>query len=164
MGGSWLMIASMAVSAMQSIQKGEQEQDYRNFQADQAEADAQAEREAGEVRASKVRKLGKSTQSEAVASLAASGVEVTAGTPVKIQQQITRNAEEDALNEILYGERKGRRLEQTAASERAAGSRASSAGYMGAFGSVLSGGAKLTGPGWKTVSNPGNSGVVSINE
>jgi len=150
----WLMAASMAFSAVQSMNKGDQEQDFHRFQADQAEADATAEREAGEVRASKVRRAGKSAQSEAVAALAASGVEVTAGTPVKIQTQIARNAEEDALNEILYGDRKGRRLDQNAAMERAAGSRAASAGYMGAVSSVLAGGAKMAGDGWKTAAKP----------
>ena len=144
------MIASTAFSAMQSIQKGEQEEDFQNYQAEQASADAQAEREAGEVRATKVRKASKSTKSEATAALAASGVEVSAGTPVRIEGQIVRNAEEDALNEILYGERKGRRLEQSAQEHRAASERASTAGYMGAVGSVLSGGSQMVGSGWKT--------------
>lgn len=152
-GFEWLMVASTAMQTVQSLNKGEQEEDFHRFQAEQANADAQAEREAGEVRAGKVRRGGKSTQSEATAALAASGVEVTAGTPVKIASQITRNAEEDALNEILYGERKGRRLDQQATLERQAGERASAAGTMGAIGSVLSGGAKLAGPGWKSAAN-----------
>lgn len=156
-----LMVASTAVQAIGSISKGEQEEDYRNYQAAQMQADADAEREAGEVRASKVRKAAKGTKSEAVAALAASGVEVGAGTPVKIQTQIIDNAEEDALNEILYGERKGKRLDQQAVAERQAGERASSAGYMGAAGSILSGGAKV-GSGWKAAAT--GKGLLSTGD
>lgn len=163
-GMEMFMIGSTVFSAVQSLDKGEQEEDFHNFQAEQATADAGAEREAGEVRASRVRRAGKGTKSEAVSALAASGVEVSAGTPIKIQTQITRNAEEDALNEILFGDRKGRRLDQQSDVERAAGERSSNAGYMGAFGSVLSGGAKLVGPGWKKASQSRDVGVVSIDE
>lgn len=158
-GFEWLMVASTALQTMSRLDQGEQEQQSSNFQAEQSEADAQAEREAGEVRATKVRKQGKYQQSEARASLAASGVEVTAGTPVRIEQQIVRNAEEDALNEILYGTRRGDRLDQDAALYRQAGERAHVAGQRRAVGSVLSGGAAIVGAGWKkAVQRPTPSG------
>jgi len=145
------MIASTAFSAVSQISQGQQQKRFNEWQAQQAEADAQAERELGQIQADKTRRAGRSQQSEARAALAAGGVEVDSGTPVRIYQEIDRRAEEDALQQILYGTRKGTRLEQEAASQRIAGDRAEAGGYRGAIGSVLRGGANLMGPGWKTV-------------
>lgn len=172
-------IAATAFQAVSSMSQGSQKQDYydaqaqererqaaveqRNaeFQAQQAEADASAERGAATVRADKVRKQGRQQQSEARAALAAAGVEVGAGTPVAIASTIGRNAEEDALNEIMFGARKADRLDQNAAVtrqygadavaagsasadlSRRAGDNAAREGVTSAFGSVLSSGMKL---------------------
>lgn len=144
-------IASTAFSAVSSIQQGQQQQKYADYQAAQANADAQAEREAGQVQAKQVRKAGKYQQAEATAALAASGVEVGAGTPLKIDQQIGRNVEADALNTILYGTRTGARLDQQAQGLRASGSNAAAAGVRSAFGSVLSAGSSYYGKGWGSV-------------
>lgn len=146
-------IAATAVQAVGAITQGEQQQDYHNFMAAQAEADAQAEKEAGEVRAAKVRRAGIGVQSEATASLAASGVEVGAGTPMRIHEEIGQRYEADALQEILTGNRGAARLRQQAQIERAAGSRAVAAGWRGAFGSVLAGGAEVS-KGWKAPGAP----------
>lgn len=143
-----MAIASTTFSAVSSIAKGQQEQDFANFQAAQANADAQAERESSQVRAQQIRKAGKYQQAEATAALAASGVEVGAGTPLTIDQQIGRNVQADALNEILNGTRSGARLDQQAAGLRASGKNAAAAGVRNAVGSVLSAGAKYYAPGW----------------
>lgn len=180
-----LQVVATAFSAVQSINRGKEQQQFYDaqaaeqerraaverqnaeFQAAQADADAVAEREAGEVRASKTRKLGRSQQKEARAALAAAGVEVGAGTPLKIESAIGANAESDALQEILYGTRKGARLDQqagllrqygaqteaagaaSAGLSRQAGENAADKGTADAFGSVFSSGAKLLGDGWK---------------
>jgi hypothetical protein len=136
-----LTVASTAFSAMNQISQGNQQKKYADFQANQAMADAQAEREAGMVRADQVRKAGKSQQSEAKASLAAGGVEVGAGTALTIDQDIYQSSEERAMQEILYGRRSGERLEQEAAGFRAAGRNARTAGYGRAGASILSSGA-----------------------
>lgn len=147
-GMEWLMVASTAVKTVGALNEGEQQKDYHNFLAAQAEADSQAEKEAGQVRARKVRQAGRAQRSEASAALAASGVEVGAGTALTIDQKIVRNTEEDALQEILTGERKGQRLIQQSQIERSAADRASAAGMRGALGSVLAGGAEIA-KGWQ---------------
>jgi hypothetical protein len=144
----YLAIGSTAFNAMGKIQEGQQKKQLYDYQAAQADADAQAEREMGMVRADKVRKAGQRTQSEATAALAASGVEVGAGTPLKIFEEIGADSEEAALQEILYGTRKGARLEQEAQLGRMAGRNARAEGYSGAVGSILSGGAAIA-KGWK---------------
>jgi hypothetical protein len=149
-----LMIGSTALSAVNQINQGNQQKEFADYQAAQADADAQAEREMGQVRADKVRKAGRAQQSEARAALAAGGMEVGAGTALTIDEKIALSAEEDALQEILYGSRKGARLNQEAQGSRAAGRNARAAGYAGAAGSVLSAGARFYGPGWRTPVGP----------
>jgi hypothetical protein len=139
------------MSAASAISEGKQKKDYANFQANQANADAIAEKEHGIVEAGKIRKQGKYTSAEAASALAGGGVEINAGTALKIDQQIARNTEEDALQQILFGTRKGGRLDQEATGLRAAGKNAQRAGYMKATGSLLSAGASLASPGWKRV-------------
>lgn len=146
-----LLIAGTAVSAGTAYVQGQQQKKFNNFQAAQATADAAAEREAGAVRADKTRKMGRAQQSEARAALAAGGVEVGSGTPLVIDDEIFKRSEEDALQEILYGSRRGDRLDQEGQGLRMAGSNAGTAGTMGAVGSVLSGGAQLYGGGWRRV-------------
>jgi len=141
-----LSMISTAVSVISSLSQASQKQDYYDYQAEQARADAQAEREAADVRAEKIRKLGTKQQSEAKAALAGAGVEVGAGTPVRIAQQIQKNAEEDAQNESLYGQRKGQRLEADAQGYKIAGDNAMDAGMLRAGGSLLTGWQKS---GWK---------------
>lgn len=138
-----------------------QAQDALRFQAEQARADAQAEREAGEVAATHTRRSGQKVQSEATAALAASGVEVGAGTPLLVEEQIARTAEEDALNQILYGVRRGSRLDQAAEIallEGAQGAQAAQtqigflqeAGRNARTGSLLSAGGTIL-SGWSSV-------------
>lgn len=152
-GASMFMLAASAFKAVSAIQEGKQQQAFYNYQSEQQAADANAEREAGQVRAEKARKAGRYQQSEARASLAASGVEVSAGTPEKIQTAITRTTEEDALQEILYGNRKGTRLDQESALSREAGKRAVTTSQRSAFGSLLAGGAAVKG-GWTQAPAP----------
>jgi len=148
-GAEMLLIGATAIQATGAIQRGNEEKKFGEFQAQQAEADAKAEREAGQLRADKIRKAGKSQQSEARASYAASSIDVSRGSPEVIADEIEESAESDALNEILYGNRKGARLEQDAAVSRKAGGMAQMAGRRAAFGSVLSSGSEIS-KGWKT--------------
>lgn len=153
-GLEMFVIGTSAFKAAGDLKRGKQEEQFANFQANQANADAIAEREAAGVKADKIRKAGKSQQSEARAALAASGVEVGAGTPEKIETEIETSAEEDALNEILYGKRKGDRLDQDAELLRRSGRLARQSSKASAFGSLLSAGGEV-GKGWKTKKGPG---------
>ena len=121
-------IAASAMSAMSSISKGQQQQDMANYQAAQANADAQVEREVAQVNADKIRKAAKSQQSSARSALAASGVVADSGTPLVIQGDIIDRGEQDALTELLTGVRKGQKLDSEASGLRVAGSNAKAQG------------------------------------
>lgn len=146
-----MMAISTGMQVVSAIQQGNQQGAMNDYQARQGQADAQAEHEAGEVRADKVRKAGKAQQSEARASLAASGVEVGAGTAVKIVQDIGRNAEEDAQQQLLQGLRTAARLDSEAQASTIAGSNARTSGYMRAGGALFEGAIKS---GWPSVRQP----------
>lgn len=149
---SMLMAIQTGVQVISAISQGDQQAQQYEWQARQAAADAQAEREMGEVRADKVRKAGRRQQSEARAALAASGVETGSGTPIKIDQEIVRNAEADAQQELLSGNYRGQRMSAEAAGLSISGSNARTSGYMRAAGSLLNNADGLL-KGWKAGSN-----------
>jgi hypothetical protein len=138
-----------AFSAVAAISQGQQKSDMYEYQARQAEADARAEGELAEVRADKIRKAGRYQQSAARAALAAGGVEVGSGTPVRIVQQIGQDAESDAQQELLYGKRAAGRLQVSANVYDMAADQAETAGYVRAGGSLLAAGSSF-GKGWIT--------------
>jgi hypothetical protein len=132
------MVAGAVVSASAAVYSGVQADKQADAAADQTEADAAAVRGEAMVRARKIREAAKAQQSEAVAALAASGVEVQSGTAEQIQTDIGERGEEDALNTILTGGNASRSMGREASMERLAGSTARTSGYINAGSSVLS--------------------------
>lgn len=136
-----IMIGSTAISTVGAIQQGQQQKAYNNFQADQANADAAAERGMGEVRAGKIRKAGIVAQGEATAGYAGAGIDTTVGSPLAVKEKLGRNVEEDALTELLTGQRRGRALDVNAQGYRAAGRNAETSSMFSAGASLLGGAA-----------------------
>lgn len=145
-----MLIASTVMQGYSMLQQGRQASAMANYEAKQAEANAASERSAAAVRADKVRKMGRMQQSSARAALAASGVRVGEGSALVIDQTIGRDAEEDALTEIITGKYRGAALDTQAELSRISGRNARSASYLGAAGSVLAGGYQVA-KGWKGV-------------
>jgi len=141
--GNILTAASAGMQVVSAVSKGAQQQDMANYQAAQAQADAQVEREVAQVNADGSRRAAKSQQSSARSALAASGVVADAGTPLMIQGDIIDRGEGDALTELLTGTRKGSKLDNEAAGLRVAGKNAKAAGYASAAGSLLATGGKI---------------------
>lgn len=131
-----------ALQAIGSIQQGNQQRQLAEAQAAQLDLQAAQERDAAIAQAEKIRRAGRSQAAQAEASYAASGVSVGTGTPVRINETITRDAEEDAYMTILTGDRRGQTLDTEAALNRRAGRNAQQAGYVGAASSVLGGASK----------------------
>lgn len=118
------------------------------FNAQTAEADADEAREAAALNAFKTRKLGKKVTSSARATLGASGVAVDRGTGERLQSAIGEASETDALEQIMFGDKRAARLEKEAEMQRQAAENARKAGKRNAFGSLLQGGAQMFGA-WK---------------
>lgn len=134
----YALAAAAAVSAYSSYQQGENQKDWADYQARQAEADAKAEKSAAEVQAEKIRKMARIQAGEATASLAGSGVDVGEGTALNINKEIYRNAEDDAVMTIFGGVDRAARGNAEAAGYRLKGSQAQQAGYLNATSSLLS--------------------------
>ena len=142
-------VASAGVSAYSAIRQGEQQKEWGDYQAAQAQADANADRSAAEVHAGMIRKMARRQAGEANASLAGSGVEVGEGTALNINKEIYANAEEDAMLTIFGGIDRAKRGAAEADAYRLKGSQAQQAGYLNATSSLLASGATVA-KGWKT--------------
>lgn len=142
-------IGASVLSAGGALYSGQQQKKMANYQAAQAEADAEASKAAARVEADRIRKAGRAQAAQANASLAASGVETGEGTALRITSDITRDAEQDAYQTILNGVNQGARLNAQAQADRISGKNASTAGYINAGGSLLSAGGKSY-SGWKS--------------
>ena len=138
--------------------QAKQQEANAKFSAAQAEADAAAEAASARLEAERIRKASKKQRAQAVAAAAASGVDVDSPTAVKIDEAITRNAEEDAVLTILGGGDRAARLRQQAQADRIEGSNARTAGRIQQGSTLLSAAATYgtnSGRGWKRAPNAG---------
>jgi hypothetical protein len=145
-----LMAVSAAAGAVSSIQQGRQQKAWADYQAEQAQADANAERGAAEVQAEKIRKMARIQAGEARAQLAGSGVDVGEGTALNINADIYGRAEEDAVMIIFGGADRAKRGEAEASGLKMKGAQAQQAGYLNAASSVLSAASTVANKGYKT--------------
>jgi hypothetical protein len=106
-------------------------------------AAASAEIADSQQRARLIRKLARDYHGQATAAYAASGVDVSQGTPMIVDRQIEYDSELDALNEIVSGKRRARAL-------RAGGAVSQQAGYLQGAGTALSAWADFRTNGWRT--------------
>lgn len=141
-------IGASVLAAGGAVYSGQQQKKMSNYQAAQAEADAEAAQAAARVEADRIRKAGRAQAAQANAALAASGVETGEGTALRITSGITEDAEQDAFQTILTGNNQGARLNAQAQADRISGNNAATAGYINAGSSLLSAGGKAY-SGWK---------------
>lgn len=142
-------IGASVLSAGGAVYSGQQQKKMSNYQAAQAEADAEAAQAAARVEADRIRKAGRTQAAQANVALAASGVDTGEGTALRIQSGIVGDAEQDAYQTILNGANQSARLNSQAQADRISGKNAAMAGYIGAGSSLLSAGGKAY-SGWKS--------------
>lgn len=142
-------IGASVLAAGGAVYSGQQQKKMSNYQAAQAEADAEAAQSAARVEADRIRKAGRAQAAQANAALAASGVDTGEGTALHIQSGIVGDAEQDAYQTILNGSNQSARLNAQASADRISGRNASTSGYINAGSSLLSAGGKSY-TGWKT--------------
>ncbi|WP_434101921.1 hypothetical protein [Klebsiella quasipneumoniae] len=143
------LVASSVLAAGGAVASGQQQKKMANYQASQAEADAEAAKASAKVEAERIRKAGRQQASAANAALAASGVDTGEGTALRVTSGITGDAEQDAFQTILSGNNQGARLNAQAQADRISGRNAATSGYISAGSSLLSAGSKAY-SGWVT--------------
>ncbi|UAN53469.1 hypothetical protein KGP26_10595 [Serratia sp. JSRIV002] len=158
------LVASSVLAAGGAVAQGQQQKKMANYQAAQANADADAARAAGRVEAARIRKAGAQQASQANAALAASGVETGEGTALRITSDITGDAEQDAYTTTMNGINTGARYNAQAQADRLSGKNAATAGYINAGSSLLQAGSTMY-SGWKKPNSTpaANTGGASSN-
>ncbi|OMP96495.1 hypothetical protein [Raoultella terrigena] len=142
-------IGASVLAAGGAVYSGQQQKKMSNYQAAQAEADAEASQKAARVEADRIRKAGARQAAAANAAMAASGVETGEGTALRITSGITEDSEQDAYLTTVNGANSASRLQAQAQADRITGSNAATSGYISAGSSLLSAGGKAY-SGWKS--------------
>lgn len=133
--------------------------------ADAAEAqgrslatDAGQAQDAATAEAERIRAAARRQRAEAAAAYSASGVSVAEGTPLKIDQEIARGGELDALNTIISGGRGADSLTRESAAFGAQAGAIKRAANTQSFSTVMSSGKQaISASGWRA-NGPGFSG------
>jgi hypothetical protein len=133
-------IVAAAASAYGQYQTGKQQEAFGKYQSQQAQADANAEIGAAQVRADKIRKMARIQAGQATAALAGSGVDVNEGTALNINSQIYQDAEEDSVTAIFDGSARSNTLQAQGQGYKIAGQQAAQAGMIAAGSTLLSAG------------------------
>jgi hypothetical protein len=139
-----LAAAGTATTVYAADTQAKQAEANANFAAEQAEADARAAEAQALLDAEAIRKEAKRARAQAVASAAAAGIDVDSPTAIKIDETITRNAEQDAQLTVLNAGDYSRRLGQSAQASRISGQNARTAGRINQATSLLSGAQQIT--------------------
>jgi fermentation-respiration switch protein FrsA (DUF1100 family) len=137
---SWIAVAAAAASAAAAVYQG-------NVQKKTAEVNAELQRRQGEqdkdaamAQAEKIRKAAQAAQGQANAAIAASGVAIGEGTPLRINEQIAKDSESDAYSVLLTGKRQQQAANDQAGLLQYQGKAAQTGGYLNATASLLSSG------------------------
>lgn len=134
-----MLALSAGMSVMGQIQQGAAQKRAANEQAQRDEIQAERESVAATQEAKRIRAAGDRTAGAARAQLAASGIDVGSGSAININEDITGNAESDAMNTLLTGSRRAESLRFTAQQTRTAGANAQKASIISAASTGLQG-------------------------
>lgn len=138
-----LAVASAGTSAVSSIMQGNAAAEAGRMQAEQAEEAAFLARTAATGDARNARVIGERHLGGMRAAYSASGVDINQGSVLDVLADSSANIERDAQNILLRGEISANAYKDQAALDRRRAGAATTAGYMGAASSILSGGAKV---------------------
>lgn len=135
------MLASAAVSAGGAVYSGVKQEQAADTNAELARRQGAQEKDAAVAQAEKIRKSGRAQAGQANAALAASGVAIGEGTAIRINEQIYKDAEDDAFSTLLTGTRRQQSSNDQAGILVNQGNTAMTSGMINAGASVLSAGA-----------------------
>lgn len=145
---TYAAVASTVVAAGSAIYTGVQASNAADTNAELTRRQGVQDADAAVAQADKIRKAARAQAGSANAALAASGVSVGDGTPIRINEQIYQDSEQDAYNTLLTGSRAQRTANNQANVITAQGNSAMVSGALNAGSSLLAGGATYAK--WKT--------------
>jgi len=148
MGIETLMVVSALTAAGGAIYSGVKQSQAADANAEMSRRAGNQEADAAVAQAEKIRKAGAAAASRANAAMAASGVSIGEGTPVRINEEIYKDSESDAYSTLLTGTRRRQSAYDQSTVMESEGRSARTAGYINAGATVLSAGANYGM--WKT--------------
>lgn len=154
------LAAGSVLGAGSAIMSGIQQRQAADTQAELTRRQTAQEADAAVAQAEKIRKAARQQQAEATANLAASGVSVGSGTPLRISNEIYRTSEQDAYQTILSGRRAQTAGDIQAGMLETAGQNAATTGYLNAGTSLLSGAALAYRKGWTNKATTANGSAT----
>lgn len=153
-----LAVGTTAATAYGQYQSGKAAAQAQEAQGQQIAVQAGQQQDAANAEAERIRAAARRQRAEAAAAFAASGVSVADGTPLKIDQEIARGGELDALNTIISGGRESDTLTREAEAFGTMAKATRKAANMQAFGTLMSSASNAaTASGWRA-NGPGFSG------
>ncbi|GIK50359.1 MAG: hypothetical protein BroJett013_30560 [Alphaproteobacteria bacterium] len=149
------MAASTGLQAVSQLSQGEMERAQYNAAAGEAEAAAERTREAAAADASLAQEDAERTIGRALAVAGASGLDVS-GSALDVLADLSAQRRYNTSAIIYQGALERRELLRTAANYRAAGKFARRQARLGALGTIISGGHRMT-----SLDRAGSSGGAS---
>jgi hypothetical protein len=143
--GTILTVASTLMSAKAARDQGQYQKDMSNYNARVAENEAEEVRNVGVEEENKQRRATAQLLSKQRARLGASGLELGSGSALQLQEETEELGEIDAGRIKSNYADKATSLDTGAGLTRIEGANAAKAGNNRAFGTLLSGGAKVAG-------------------
>lgn len=134
----YAMFAAAAVSATAAVYSADTQQNTADANAEMARRQGNQEKDAAMAQAEKIRKAARAAAGQANASMAAAGVAIGEGTPLRINEQIYKDSEDDAYSTLLTGTRRQQSANDQASFMESEGSAAKTAGYLNAGSTLLS--------------------------
>lgn len=135
---SWIALAVAAVGAGTALYTADTAANTADANAELSRRQGNQEKDAAVAQAEKIRKAGQAAAGRANAAMAASGVAIGEGTPIRINEQIYKDSEDDAYSTLLTGARRQSSAEDQGRMLINEGNAAKTAGYLNATSSVLS--------------------------
>lgn len=156
-----LVVASTVVSTASAYQQGQYQEDIAEYNARVSENEATRVRNIGVDEENKQRRQTAELISRQRTQLAASGVDIGTGSALQLQEDAALLGEIDALNIRENFAEQATALERGTVSGRSQGRAAARAGTTQAFGTLLSGGAKVAGKWYTPNSSVPDSATVN---
>lgn len=155
-----IMGVTAVLGAYSQVQQGKAAEAMGDYQQEQAQADAAAERGAAQVEAELIRKKARATVGAATAQMAASGLDVTAdGTATEINKTIYQSAEYDAQMGIFGANDKANHINAQGEADKIAGQVKKDAGYIGAVTTLGSAASQMD---WKSMAGAGSGAASGV--
>lgn len=132
--------AAAAIGAVSALYTADTQENTAEANAELQRREGNQQKDAAVAQAEKIRKAARAAAGRANAATAAAGVAIGEGTPIRINEEINKESENDAYSTLLTGTRRNQTAEDQAGMMIADGKSAKTGGYLSAGSTLLSAG------------------------